>query len=298
MNQKILDHFLEFGTYTFPGCYQQKLITDMSDDVREIGLLVRKNIIHRSTLAMGNVGTNSDLRFGDITRVPWYRQPEDDVLMTAGAMFTELYRRDERGFVMDRAEKDKLVLTCRYVAILIASILKSKGIPCRVRSGNAPYFNMGDLGNISSDHWINQYWSTEQSRWVTIDVDGSLSLNKDFDPYDISTGTFDFPANAWLNIRAGKENEKRFWNAKPITGRIVVAWSLFYDFHCIMNNEIPYVHTPHMAKEDVFETLTEKELERIDHLAELMVDPDVNFEELLRLWETDRDFRLLEGGLL
>lgn len=298
MNKKTLDHFLQFSTYTYPGCYEQKLRDDLPNDIREIGILVRKNIIHRSTLAMGNVGTNSDLRFGDMTKVPWYRQPEDDVLMTAGAMLTELYRRDERGFVMDRAEKDKLVLTCRYVAILIASILKSKGIPCRVRSGNAPYFDMGKLGNVSSDHWINEYWSAEQQSWITIDVDGSLSLNKDFDPYDIPEGTFDFPANAWLNIRAGEEDEERFWNAKPITGQIVVLWSLFYDFHCIMNNEIPYVHTPKMAKEGVFEALSEKDLERIDHLATLMIDPDANFDALLQIWETDRDFRLLEGGLL
>lgn len=298
MNKQILDHFLQFSTYTYPGCYQEKLRDDLPDDVREIGALVRKNVIHRSTLAMGNVGTNSDLRFGDMTKMPWYRQPEDDVLMTASAMLAELYRRDARGFVSDRSEENKLVLTCRYVAILIGAILKSKGIPCRVRSGNAPYFDMGDLGDVSSDHWINQYWDNEQNRWVTLDVDGSLSLNKNFDPYDIAEGIFDFPANAWLNIRAGKENEKRFRNAKPKTGRIVVLWSLFYDYHSIMNNEIPYVHTPRMAQEGVFEKLTETDLERIDRLAALMIDPDKNFDELLRLWETERDFRLLEGGLL
>lgn len=72
----------------------------------------------------------------------WWRQPEDDILVTVSAMLSELYRRDSRGFILDREPKDKLVLTCRFVAIMMATILKSKGIPARVRSGNTSYFDM------------------------------------------------------------------------------------------------------------------------------------------------------------
>lgn len=164
MNDKILKHYLDFSVYTYPGLYQDKLKNDLPDDIREIGLLVRKNIIHRTTLATGNTGDNADLKFGDMSKVPWWRQPEDDILVTAAAMLAELYHRDERGFVSNRQEKDKLVVTCRFVSILVASILKSKGIPARVRSGNASYFDMGELGNVSTDHWINQYWSKQENR--------------------------------------------------------------------------------------------------------------------------------------
>lgn len=89
--------------------------------------------------------------------------------MTASAMLAELFRRDKKGFTLKRKAEDKLILTCRYTAILIAAILKSKGIPCRVRSGHAPYFNMGELGDVTTDHWINQYWDKKEKRWVTID---------------------------------------------------------------------------------------------------------------------------------
>ncbi|MDE5020797.1 hypothetical protein NAI54_10135, partial [Francisella tularensis subsp. holarctica] len=82
---------------------------------------------HRTTLAAGNTGTNADLKFGNRQKVPWWRQPEDDILVTAGAMLTDLYRRNNSGFVEDREPKDKLVLTCRFVSIMVASILKSKG---------------------------------------------------------------------------------------------------------------------------------------------------------------------------
>jgi len=298
MNQKIIKHYLEFSQYTYSGLYQDVLRKNLPDDIRKIGELVRKQIIHRTTLEAGNMGTNTDKRFGDMAKVPWYRQPEDDVFVTASAIVAELYRRDKRGFVNDRLGKDKLILTCRFVAVLMASILKSKGIPCRIRSGNAPYFDMGKLGKVSADHWVNQYWNYKEERWVTIDVDGSWSLNEDFNPYDIPSEKFDYPADAWLNIRKKKDDPNRFWNAKPERGAIVVLWSLFYDFHCLMNSEITYIHVPELAMYGKFGKLSEKELKEIDNLAQLMQNPDANFSKLQHLWDTSKKFRLLKGGLL
>ena len=295
MNRKILDHYLEFSLYTNPGLYRDMLVNSLPDDIKEIGKLVRLNIIHRTTLAAGNTGTNADLKFGDMTRVPWWRQPEDDNLVTAAAMLAELYRRDKRGLVYDRKVEDKIIVTCRYVAVLMACILKSKGIPTRVRSGNAAYFDMGELGNVSADHWINQYWDKEKEKWVTIDVDGMFSLNN---PFDMPEKAFDFPAPTWLAIRAGKLDPMRFYNAKPTRGAIVVLWSLFYDYHSLMNSEIIYVHGPIYSKLPKFGELTKTDLTKIDDLARLMLDPDLNFDELKRIWESDKGFRLLYGGLL
>ncbi len=293
MNKKILNHYLEFGMYTHPGLYKNKLKKELPKDVREIGDLVRRNLIHRTTLVAGNIGTNADKKFGDMTKVPWYRQPEDDNLITASAMLTELYRRDKRGFVKNRTEKDKLVLTCRFVAILIASILKSKSIPCRVRAGHAPYFEKGKSG----DHWINQYWNVKEKRWVTIDVDGSWSLIDDFDPYDVPEGKFDFPAKAWLDVRAGKDNPSRFWNAGRKGGDINhLLWSLFYDFHSLMNSEVIYTHVPTIGHD--FNKLDKTQIKKIDELAELMNKPDENLDKLKKLWETKKEFRLVKGSLI
>lgn len=299
LSEELIKHYLGFGVFTNPGLYQPILKNDLPNDIREIGLLVRKNFIHRTTLEAGNVGTNKDQRFGDMTLVPWWRQPEDDILQTSAAMLAELYRRDSNGLVLDREPQDKLVLTCRYVSILMASILKSKGIPCRVRAGHAPYFDMGKLGNVSTDHWINQYWDEKDQRWVTIDVDGSLSLKGDpFDPYDMPDDAFNFPAEAWLEVRAGKVDAKHFYNAGGVWGLNVVLWSLIYDFHSLMNSEIIYNHGIAIAEPRKFKKLTEKELDKIDKLAVLLKDPDKNFDALQELWETEKDFRLLVGSLL
>jgi hypothetical protein len=298
LNQQLKDHYLAFSTFTYPGLYQQQL-ADLPEDIRALGLLVRQNMIHRTTLADGNTGTNADLRFGDMSKVPWWQQPDDDILPTAAAMLAELNRRDGRGFVSDRAAADKLVVTCRYTAILMATILKSKGVPARVRSGNASYFEVHEqYGKVSWDHWINQYWDSKQDRWVTIDVDGSLSLNDSFDPYDMPDGKFDFPAKAWLDVRSGKADPDYFFNVGGEKGAVVIAWSLFYDFHSLMNDENIYLHIPKIVRFHEFPKLTEAQLKQIDGLAVLMTESDTNLDKLQHIWETKREYRLLSGALL
>lgn len=213
MSNAVLDFYLQFSQYTDPGCYKDLLLKSLPDNVKEIGLLVRKQLIHRMTLKNGNTGSNEDLRYGDTTKVPWYRQPEDDIFVTASAMLSELYRRDNKGITLNRSAENKLVLTCRFTSILMASLLKLKGIPARARSGFAPYFNVEGLpGGRSDDHWINQYWNEKESRWITIDVDGSIEGYLKFNPYDIPDGTFDFSPDAWQAVRNGKIDGQHFYN--------------------------------------------------------------------------------------
>jgi len=295
MKPELLTHYLQFSSYTFPWCYQEVLKNHLPDDIEEIGYLLRKNIIHRSTLEMWNIESNEDLRFWDMEKVPWFRQPEDDVFPTAWAMLTELYRRDSRWFTLERKEENKLIVTCRYVSILMASILKSKGVPTRVRSWNAPYFT---TDGFSWDHWINEYFDTKTNSWVTIDVDGSLSTaTPEIDPYNLPKNAFDFPAKTWLDIRNGKDSPFRFKNGKPETGIIVVLWSLFYDFHCLMNNELLYIHLPKCATYQGFWNISPEELQHIDALARLMIESDENFEALQMLFQK-KEFRLVYGGLI
>lgn len=294
MNQKIIDHYLQVSQYTDPGMYKD-LFRKLPNKIKEIGLLSRKQIIHRNTLKNGNTGSNKDMRYGDMAKVPWYRQCEDDIFPTVAAMLAELYRRDKRGLVLDRATENKLVVTCRFVSILVASILKSKGIPCRVRSGFSPYFNL--FGGKSADHWINQYWNEKQNKWVTIDVDGSLEDYVKFNLYDLPENTFDFSADAWLKVRKGGINGNHFENADGHEGLEVIAWELFYDFHCLMNNEIIYLHRPQYILER-FDKLTKEELKEIDNLALLMQKPDDNFEKLTEIWNMNKKFRIMKGASL
>lgn len=293
MDKKILDHYLEYSQFTYPGLYESYL-KELPDDIEKLGLLIRKQLIHRTTLDAGNTGSNADLKYGDMTKVPWFRQDEDDNFPTAAAIIAELFRRDPKGFHLERKTEDKLVLTCRYTAILMASCLKAKGVPTRVRSGYAPYFPMEEG---SSDHWINEYWDENKDRWVIIDVDGSLH-NTGFDMYDLPESAFDYPAVAWLKIREGKVKGDYFKNAAPAQGMKVVGWALFYDFHCLMNNEIIYLHNPKYLHFNDWDNADEESLKELDEFAKLLQKPDENFVELVKIWNTNKKFRILKGGLL
>jgi hypothetical protein len=64
-----------------------------------------------------------------------------------------------------------------------------------------------------------------------------------------------------------------------------VLWAIFYDFHSLMNNEILYLQMPcYIANK--FDKLTKNDFKEIDRLANLMLDPDKNFDELLKIWDT------------
>lgn len=292
MNNRNISHYLKIGTFTNPGCYKD-FLQSLPDDIRELGNLVSHQVIHRVTLKDGNTKANRDLRYGDMDKYPWYRlRCEDDILPTAVSMIAELLRLDGRGFLPDRKVEDKIVVTCRFVAILMASILKSKGIPCRVRSGFAPYFFKG-----SWDHWINQYWHSDKKKWITFDADGFYDSSIGFDQYDMPESKFDWAANTWLGIRSGKLDSNNFINADGSRGLMPVLWAVFYDFHSLMNNEILYNQMPSYIHYK-FDKLTEKDLEEIDELASLMRGPDNNFDSLVRIWNTKRKFRILNGPLI
>ena len=291
MNKKILNHYLKPSTFTSSGCYKE-FFQNLPDNVKDLGNLICHQIIHRVTLKEGNTKNNKDMRYGDMNQYPWHRlRCEDDVLTTAVSMVAELLRLDNQGFSVDRKVENKIVVTCRFVAILMASILKSKGIPCRVRSGFAPYFFEG-----SWDHWINQYWNEEKQRWITFDADGFFD-DLGFDQYDIPKSKFDWAADTWLGIREGKLNANNFINAGGFKGLIPVLWAVFYDFHSLMNNEILYTQAPSYVA-NKFDKLTEENLEEIDELAKLMLDPDKNFNELVTIWDAKKKFRVLNGPLV
>lgn len=292
MNQKILNHYLEFGTFTNPGCYKD-FLQNLPDNVKELGNIISHQIIHRVTLKEGNTKANRDLRYGNMEKYPWHRlRCEDDVLPTAVSMIAELLRLDNRGFLADRKVEDKIVVTCRFVAILMASILKSKGIPCRVRSGFATYFSKG-----SWDHWINQYWDKDKRKWVTFDADGFFDSSIGFDQYNMPEKKFDWAASTWLGIREKKLDANNFIHADGSKGLMPALWAIFYDFHSLMNNEILYTQMPGYIYYK-FDKMTEKDFEEIDELAKLMLEPDNNFDELIHIWNTKKKFRILNGPLV
>lgn len=296
MEQRILEHYRQTGTFTYAGEYRD-YFRSLPDDIPALGRLICTQVIHRTTLHEGNSNANKTLLYGDMNRYPWYRMRcEDDVFLTATAIAGELFRLDERGFVNDRQVENKLVVTCRYVSVLMSAVLKAKGIPARSRAGFAPYFREG----VSMDHWINQYYSEEQKRWITIDADGFYEEGgMPLSQYDMPKDSFDWAAEAYLAVRSKKTDGKRYLYADGLGTCALPALVryLIYDFHALMNQELTYTFLP-AYMDGRLDRLTEEELVQLDRLAECLLEPDNNFDELCTIWNRDRKFRILNSPLV
>lgn len=290
-NKEILDFYKQTSCFTDLGYYTE-FAKNLPNDIEELCALQRMQIIHPVILQDTSNANEDAWIWGDIKNIPPTRLIyEEDYFPTAQSMIAELLRKNPN-YNKEREARDKIHITCRGQAILLASILKAKGIPARARSGFAGYiWNDGTYW----DHWITEYFDTIEKCWKLVDADEHCP-GKNLD--DVPFEKFLFGAEAWLGLRNGKHKEESIvYASEPVTTGLKAAIrGLFYDFHALMNNEIIFLHLPkYILKKDY--NLSEEELKELDELATLMLKPNDNFEKLQEIWQTNIKFRILQGAL-
>lgn len=291
MMQKILEFYQQTSPYTDLGFYKD-FASQLPDDIKQLATLQRKQIIH-PIIIWNHI---QEGWWDDLTQVPKTSIIfEDDLFPTALSMLAELLRRDPH-YSVDRKVEDKIHVTCRGEALLLASILKAKGISTRVRSGFAEYLRHD---GIYYDHWITEYYQKSEQRWILVDADNQRGDTQiSFDLNDIPRSEFLFAAQAYLDLRQKKrEKSQILYTSDPVTlGLPAAIRGLFYDFHCLMNDEIIFDFVPKYILEKNF-VLTEEELNELDDLAGLMLEPDKNFDALEKIWKENLKLRIMGGGL-
>ena len=287
MFSKILSFYQQTSPYTDLGLYKDFALK-LPNDIKTLATLQRKQIIHPIIIWKHlQEGWWDDLSKVPSTSIAF----EDDLFPTALSMLAELLRRDPQ-YNVDRKVEDKIHVTCRGEAILLASILKAKKIPTRVRSGFAEYLRHD---GIYYDHWITEYFDERTSRWILVDADNQRGDTQiSFDLNDIPRAEFLFAAQAYLDLRQKKrEKSQILYASDPVTlGLPAAIRGLFYDFHCLMNDEMIFDFVPKYILEKNFD-LTEEEFTELDDLAELMLDPDKNFDALESVREKNLKFRMM-----
>lgn len=295
MDKKILEFYKQTSLYTDLGLYKD-FAKKLTNDINEICILQRMQIIHPIVFSEPNIREKEECFWGNMTKVPVTRlRYEDDLFPTALSMISELLRKDNN-YSKDRKAQDKIFVTCRGQAILLASILKAKGYSARVRSGFATYIK--DDG-VNYDHWITEYYDNDKNRWVLVDADEHCPDHEmGFDLNDMPRDKFIFGAEAYLGMRKGKyKTEEIYYDSDPATlGLKASIRGLFYDFHSLMNDEIIFLHLPKYIQDKDF-ILNEEEYKELDNLAELLLNPDENFDKLLEIWNTTTKFRVMSGAL-
>lgn len=295
MDNKILEFYKQTSPFTDLGYYKE-FAKKLPNDIEELCVLQRKQIIHPVAFKDKNIRNKKECFWGDMTKVPITRLDyEDDIFPTGQSILAELLRKNPN-YTTTREAKDKVHVTCRGQAILLASILKAKEIPARTRSGFAEYIK---YDGIYYDHWITEYFDKKENRWKLVDADEHCSDDEiGFDLNNIPYDKFLFGANAWLGLRKNKYKEETIlYSSDPVTlGLKAAIRGLFYDFHSLMNDEIIFLHIPKYICEKNY-NLSEEELNELDNLAKLMLNPNENFNKLLEIWNTNTKFRIMQGAL-
>lgn len=295
MNKKILDFYKNTSLYTDLGLYKN-FMKNQTDNINDLCILQRMQIIHPVAFKDSEIRNKYNCFWGNMTNVPITRLDyEDDLFPTAISMISELLRKNAN-YCIQRNAEDKIHVTCRGQAILLAATLKTKGYSARVRSGFAPYIK---YDGVNYDHWITEYYDEEKQKWILVDADEHCPDHEmGFDINDIPRDKFVFGAQAYLGIRNGKyKTEELYYASDPATLGIKASLrSLFYDFHCLMNDEIIFLHLPKYILDKNFD-LSEEEYKELDQLAKLMLEPDNNFDELLNIWNTNFKYRVMSGAL-
>lgn len=290
MKEDIMEFYRQTSCFTDLGFYRDFAV-NLPDDIRELCLLQRHQIIHPVAIMMQR-GVK-DTFHGDMTKIPVDRLLfENERYQTAVSILAELLRREER-YSLERKIENKLHLCCREQAILLAAILKAKGKAARVRSGFAGYISQD---GVNHDHWITEYYDQEKARWVLTDADCCCE-DVDFNIYDIPEGRFIFGAQAYLCLRKNRYREEEFLYASvpPTIGMKAALRALFYDFHSLMNDEIFFWHVPaYLDRKDMEPSV--EEYEELDELAKLLLCPNENHEALRKVWEQEEKYRIVAGG--
>lgn len=292
--EDIINFYKQTSLFTDLGKYKG-FAKKLPNDIDELCILQRMQIIHPVVFKIYEIKNKFIHIWGDLNQISATRlRYEEDYFPTAQSMLAELLRKNSN-YSINREAKDKIHITCRGQAILLASILKAKGIAARARSGFATYI---ENDGINYDHWITEYYDELENKWKLVDADEYFpDYETGFKMTDIPYDKFIFGAEAYLGIRCGKyKDEEIYYASDPVTlGLKAAIRGLFYDFHSLMNNEIIFLHVPKYIYNKKFE-LSEEEYLELDELAKLLLTPNENFKELLDIWNNKTKFRILAGA--
>ncbi len=208
-------------------------------------------------------------------------------LRSVADMLDRMLALDPRPLSQARPVDRRLVSRCHHYGLLLVSVLRTKGIPARLRGGFGAYFDPP----FFEDHWVAEYWNKDEGRWILADAQlDAVWLNRMpsiGNPLDLSRDQFVVAADAWRQCRSGAADAARFGiGFTNLRGLWFITGSLSRDLAALNKMELlPWDVWGAQAAIDA--ELSLKELTFYDALAAMMVDPDRELAELRALYETD-----------
>jgi hypothetical protein len=201
-------------------------------------------------------------------------------------MLDHLLAREPGPLAVARPVGGRLVGVCRHFSVLLAAMLRAKGVPARARCGFGAYFHAGEF----VDHWVCEHWDAAARRWVLADAQLDRlqrdRLGIDFDPLDVPRDRFVIAGDAWAACRSGDADPQRF-GILDLHGLWFVAGNVVRDAAALNDMEmLPWDVWGAMPQPD--EAIDADRLAFLDHLAVLTRAPDAHSAELRGAYEDHR----------
>ncbi|MBN1116010.1 MAG: SUMF1/EgtB/PvdO family nonheme iron enzyme [Bacteroidales bacterium] len=267
---ELLNFYCQYSTYTDPGDYEY-LYENLPDSLPELCQLIKNQIIHPW----------SDLsKFRE--QIPLDRNNEDLMYPTVKSILEGLLAYDSLGIYPERKPKNRLLLTCRYNAVLLASILKYRGIPARVRYGFAPYI----VPNFHAAHAICEVWNTNENRWMLVDP----SMNM----VDFKRDKFEFSNDVWKKLQKKKISPDKY-GITEYSGECIVVDVLNYDLASLLGTEYTYFHYSPIIKQTFKNEgpLSIDQIKLINKISELMTSINAkSISKLKDVYENNPDIQI------
>ena len=271
-----LTHFAQYGKITHPGPYAH-LYQDLPSDIPSLVQVVQGLIVHVFWAE----------RYG--LRLTEDRKSEVQ-LRTIEHRLARTLALDPSPLATPRANEQKIVGNCRDFSVTLASILQSKGIPARPRCGFGAYF----MPDHYEDHWVCEYWSEAEQRWVLVDAQlDELQRNvlkTAFNTLDVPRDQFIVGGAAWKMCRSGQADAARF-GIFDLNGIDFVKGDFIRDVAALNKVELlPWDCWGLILTE--YATLPPDDLSTLDQLADLTYRDVPDFAAVRQLYESDPRLRV------
>ncbi|EDK72511.1 transglutaminase domain protein [candidate division TM7 genomosp. GTL1] len=275
-HSQIRNYYTQPGPMTRPGKYAG-IIKQLPDDIHELVHIVQGLAVHQYVAAPF---------YG--VKVSGEREDKESNIRPFEQLIAGILSIHDQPLTVSRQPGERLVGVCHHFAVLLAGILRAKGIPVRVRYGFGDYFNPG----FYEDHSLCEYWNAKEKRWVLVDPQFDEVWQKELhithDVFDVPRNHFLVAADAWVKCRSSEADPSKFGIFKgDMRGPWYIAGNLVKDVAALNKMEMLQwdawgaMPRPNNTMQD------KKRVKFFDELAAVTHEPDEHFDELRAIYEDE-----------
>lgn len=276
--EKIIDYYREQGPrtkvkpWTFIG---------FPDDIKGICTIIQHLLVHPGNLKLYKLQLDKE-RIADLSK------------KTIQECIDKIMEINNKPLTEHREPQDRIVNICKHFSMFTCSVLREKWIPARCRCWFATYFS----GWRFEDHWICEYWNNQQHRRIRVDTQMDEMEITECHINQNTINWIDLPKEAffswgvlWKLYRMGvlsgnlcgyslEENEH---------GNRYIRGNMLRDFFALHKIEYTYGETSKLMERKY--TPKKNELLVLDEIADLTINTDTRFDELLKFYEQHKELR-------